>query len=104
MQRRNKYPAGTRLALLLAFTAAVGAALGADGAKARKIAVACPLTGAQAKAGLDIVQAVRLAVEQANAAKLPTAPSFEVVEFDDQSNPTQAALVARKAEIGRAHV
>ncbi len=61
------------------------------------VGVAGPLTGPQAYIGIGMVQGARMAVEDANA----KGPVFgdvrlKLIEADDQSNPTQAVLLANK--------
>ncbi len=62
-----------------------------------KIGCAGPLTGDQAQLGIDVCQAVKLAVEEANQ-KGEVLPGFKlgVVDLDDQHNPAQAVNVAKK--------
>jgi len=62
-----------------------------------KIGCAAPITGDQAKIGLDLLNGVRLAVEEANE-KGEVIPGYKLVvyEQDDQHNPAQAVTVAKK--------
>ena len=62
-----------------------------------KIGCAAPLTGDQAQLGIDVCQAVKLAVEEANQ-KGEIIPGYKlaVAELDDQHNPAQAVNVAKK--------
>lgn len=64
-----------------------------------KLGHAAPLTGPQAHIGKDNENGARLAVEDANAAKLTLdgrAVSFELMGEDDQADPKQGNLVAQK--------
>ncbi|MBI1976155.1 MAG: ABC transporter substrate-binding protein, partial [Candidatus Omnitrophica bacterium] len=71
--------------------------LHAAGDKKIKIGFAAPLTGDQAQIGIETLNGVKLAVEQANE-KGEILPGFrlEVYALDDQHNPSQAVIVARK--------
>ena len=60
---------------------------------------AAPLTGPQSHLGKDNENGARLAVEDANAAKITLGGrpvSFELLSEDDQSDPRQGNLVAQK--------
>ncbi len=62
-----------------------------------KIGFAAPLTGDQAPQGEDMVRAARLAVLQANAkGSILPGHRLELMELDDQRNPTQAVATAKK--------
>jgi len=64
-----------------------------------KIGVIAPLTGPQAHIGKDMENAVRLAAEDANAAKIMIGGNqlkFEVQAEDDQADPKMAPVVAQK--------
>jgi branched-chain amino acid transport system substrate-binding protein len=64
-----------------------------------KIGVTGPLSGANAFAGKDNENGVRLAVEELNAAKLKIAGKtvkFEMVSEDDQGDPKTGVVVAQK--------
>lgn len=64
-----------------------------------KIGVAAPLTGPQSHYGKGIENAVRMAVEEANAAGLEIGGKkikFEVLAEDDQADPKTATSVAQK--------
>ena len=64
-----------------------------------KIGVAAPLTGPQSHYGKGIENAVRMAVEEANASGLEiggTKIKFEVLAEDDQADPKTATSVAQK--------
>ena len=64
-----------------------------------KLGHAAPLTGPQAHIGKDNENGARLAVEDANAAKLKIAGrdvKFELMGEDDQADPKQGNLVAQK--------
>jgi branched-chain amino acid transport system substrate-binding protein len=62
-----------------------------------KIGFASPLTGDQAKMGIDSLNGVKLAIEQANA-RGDIIPGYkvEVEALDDQHNPSQAVNVAKR--------
>ena len=64
-----------------------------------KIGVAAPLTGPQSHYGKGIENAVRMAVEEANASGLEIGGKkikFEVLAEDDQADPKTATSVAQK--------
>jgi len=64
-----------------------------------KLGHAAPLTGPQAHIGKDNENGARLAVEDANAAKIMLdgrAVTFELMGEDDQADPKQGNLVAQK--------
>ena len=63
-----------------------------------KIGVASALTGDQSAIGQDVANAVKLAVEEANA-KGDLRKKIEVVAFDDKSDPKEAVNVAHKFAI-----
>lgn len=76
-----------------------GAAGNGTGPLVIRIGQASPLTGAQAAIGKDNENGARLALEDANAAKLKIGGrdvTFELVSEDDQADPKQATLVAQK--------
>lgn len=61
-----------------------------------KIGFAAPLTGDQAQIGIETLNGVKLAVEQANEkGEVIPGYKFEVYALDDQHNPSQAVIVAR---------
>jgi len=64
-----------------------------------RIGIVAPLTGPQSHIGKDMENAVRLAAEDANAAKIVLAGKqlkFEVMAEDDQADPKMAPVVAQK--------
>jgi branched-chain amino acid transport system substrate-binding protein len=64
-----------------------------------RIGIVAPLTGPQSHIGKDLENAVRLAAEDANAAKIVVAGKqlkFEVMAEDDQADPKMAPVVAQK--------
>jgi branched-chain amino acid transport system substrate-binding protein len=64
-----------------------------------KIGIVAPLTGPQSHIGKDMENAVRLAAEEANAAKVTVGGRlirFEVMAEDDQADPKMAPVVAQK--------
>src|SRR5262245_4167765 len=97
------------LALALIAAAATGCgeqkqpASGAPASSAQpttvKIGIVAPLTGPQSHIGKDMENAVRLAAEDANAAKVVIGGKqlrFEVMAEDDQADPKMAPVVAQK--------
>src|SRR4051812_42197095 len=78
----------------------------AAGAKAQsqapttvKIGIVAPLTGPQSHIGKDLENAVRLAADDANAAKVTIGGKpvkFEIQAEDDQADPKMAPVVAQK--------
>ena len=64
-----------------------------------KIGIVAPLTGPQSHIGKDLENAVRMAAEDANAAKVMIGGNqlkFEVMAEDDQADPKMAPVVAQK--------
>lgn len=64
-----------------------------------KIGIVAPLTGPQSHIGKDLENAVRLAADDANAAKVTIGGNqvrFEVMAEDDQADPKMAPVVAQK--------
>jgi branched-chain amino acid transport system substrate-binding protein len=64
-----------------------------------KIGIVAPLTGPQSHIGKDMENAVRLAAEDANAAKISIGGKelqFQVMAEDDQADPKMAPVVAQK--------
>lgn len=87
----------TRVLTLAALLACAGAASAAD--QVVKIGVSGPLSGANAFAGKDNENGVRLAVEELNAQKLTlggNALRFSLVSEDDQGDPKAGVNVAQK--------
>ncbi len=94
----------------LALVAAFGLAACGEGKKSAsagrgaqaltvKIGIVAPLTGPQSHIGKDLENAVRLAAEDANAAKITIGGQpvqFEVLAEDDQADPKMAPVVAQK--------
>lgn len=63
------------------------------------IGIVAPLTGPQSHIGKDLENAVRLAAEDANAAKISIGGKelkFQVMAEDDQADPKMAPVVAQK--------
>jgi branched-chain amino acid transport system substrate-binding protein len=78
---------------------AAGAKAGSQGELTVTIGIVAPLTGPQAHIGKDLENAVRLAAEEANAAKVTIGgrpAKFEVQAEDDQADPKMAPVVAQK--------
>lgn len=67
-----------------------------------KIGAAGPYTGDVSKIGLDALNAIRMAVEEANAAGGVNGRRIEIVEADDAADPSKAILVAEKLAMDRA--
>ncbi len=62
-----------------------------------KIGFVSPLTGDQAKMGIDSLNGVKMAVEEANArGDILPGYTIEIVAMDDQHNPAQAVNVAKR--------
>ncbi len=61
-----------------------------------KIGFAGPLTGDQAKMGMDLKNGVSLAVEEWNSQGGVLGKKIEVIISDDQHDPKQAVSVANK--------
>lgn len=78
---------------------ALAVALGSSGAEAQgviKIAAGAPLTGALAKQGQEVANAVKLAVEEWNKKGGVLGMKIEVVDADDQGNPQIGVAAAEK--------
>lgn len=63
-----------------------------------RIAAVGPITGAQAETGQDMINGIRLAVAEKNAAGGVLGKKVELVVFDDAADPKEAVSVARKIE------
>lgn len=61
-----------------------------------RIAAVAPLTGAQADVGQDLLNGVRLAVDERNANGGVLGRKIELVVFDDAADPKEAVSVAHK--------
>jgi branched-chain amino acid transport system substrate-binding protein len=66
-----------------------------------KIGAAGPYTGDVSKIGLDGLNAIRMAVDEANAAGGIGGRMIEIVEADDAGDPSKAILVAEKLAMDR---
>ncbi len=67
-----------------------------------KIGAAGPYTGDVSKIGLDGLNAIKMAVDEANAAGGIGGRMLEIVEADDAADPSKAILVAEKLAMDRA--
>jgi branched-chain amino acid transport system substrate-binding protein len=67
-----------------------------------KIGAAGPYTGDVSKIGLDGLNAIRMAVDEANAAGGIGGRKIEIVEADDAADPSKAILVAERLAMDRA--
>jgi branched-chain amino acid transport system substrate-binding protein len=95
---------GLRVAVLYALASAMlglGMASG-QAADVVKIAVGAPLTGALAKQGQEVANAVRLAVDEWNAKGGVLGKQIELVEADDQGNPQVGVAAAEKVAADQA--
>lgn len=86
---------------LATIAAAILSILAAVGSPARaqdviKIGAGAPLTGPLAKQGQEVVNAIRLAVEQWNAKGGVLGKKIVIVEADDQGNPQAGVAAAEK--------
>lgn len=61
-----------------------------------KIAAVAPITGDQAAAGQDLINGIKLAVEEKNAAGGILGKQIELGIFDDKGDPKEAVSVANK--------
>lgn len=90
---------GARLLVIAALAALGLAGCGEKGAPKTRIGHVAPLTGGIAHLGKDNENGARLAIEQANAAKLKIGGKdavFELLAEDDQEDPKVATTVAQK--------
>lgn len=69
---------------------------GQTGTDTIKIGVGAPLTGPNAKPGQDILNGVKLAVEEKNAKGGINGKQIELFEGDDRSDPREGIVVANK--------
>ncbi|NMB44814.1 MAG: branched-chain amino acid ABC transporter substrate-binding protein [Firmicutes bacterium] len=86
-------------AVLLATTTVLGSAAKLPPIK---IGAAGPYTGDVSKIGLDGLNAIKMAVDEANAAGGIGGRMIEIVEADDAGDPSKAILVAEKLAMDRA--
>jgi branched-chain amino acid transport system substrate-binding protein len=90
----------SRLALALGLSLALGSlSLSASAEKVVKIGVVGPYTGGAAAYGKDFESSVKLAIDEANAAKIKLGGEetrFELVTEDDAGDPKQAVAVAQR--------
>lgn len=95
--RRTKLTSVASVVILMVVVACVGTGvtLGKDLPPA-KIGAAGPFTGDLSKIGLDSLNAVRMAVDEANAEGGVGGRKIEVVVADDGADPSKAILVAEK--------
>lgn len=81
---------------LIAIAAGAVLATTAQAQDVIKIAAGAPLTGALARQGQEVANAVRLAAEEWNAKGGVLGKKIEVVEADDQGNPQVGVAAAEK--------
>ncbi len=98
--------AGGRSAVCLAVLALLVLAVGAGLAFGKdlppvKIGAAGPFTGDLSKIGLDSLNAIRMAVDEANAEGGVGGRKIEVVVGDDAGDPSRAVIVADKFSMDR---
>jgi len=91
-------------AVCAAFTLLPGAGLvhSAASLPSIKIGAAGPYSGDLSKIGLDGLNAIKMAVEEANAAGGVRGRKIEIVEADDAGDSSKAILVAEKLAMDRA--
>jgi len=82
--------------LLLAFILIFAFACVKKGEETIKIGIAGPMTGDQAKMGMDFRNAVTLAVEEWNSKGGVLGKKIELIIGDDQRDPKQAVAIANK--------
>lgn len=61
-----------------------------------RIAAVAPATGSQAEVGQDLINGIKLAVEETNASGGVLGKKIELVVFDDSADPKEAVNVAHK--------
>ena len=81
-------------ALLFAMSLATGCRKQSE-APLRIVAVA-PMTGPQAETGLDLLNGIRMAVDERNASGGVLGKKVELVTFDDAADPKEAVSLAYK--------
>ena len=69
-----------------------------------RIAAVGPTTGAQAEVGLDLINGIRLAVDERNSQGGVLGKKIELVVFDDSADPKEAVSVAHKITSDRSIV
>lgn len=69
-----------------------------EGGHTIKIAAIGPITGSQAETGQDLLNGIKLAVDEKNATGGVLGKKIELVSFDDAADPKEAVSVARKIE------
>src|ERR1044072_8515085 len=61
-----------------------------------RIAAVAPTTGSQAEVGQDLINGIKMAVDEANANGGVLGKKIELVVFDDSADPKEAVNVAHK--------
>src|SRR5258708_27987148 len=61
-----------------------------------KIAAVAPTTGAQAEVGQDLINGIKMAVDERNSKGGVLGKKIELVVFDDAADPKEAVNVAHK--------
>ena len=85
-----------RIAAALTSLCLLAACSGQTGSATIKIGVGAPLTGPNAKPGQDVLNGVKLAVEEQNAKGGVLGKQVELLEGDDRSDPREGVAVANK--------
>lgn len=90
----------TAIAFVISLTLGIGSCNPASNEASRPIRIAAvgPLTGAQAETGQDMINGIRLSVDEWNAKGGVLGKKIELVVFDDAADPKEAVSVARKIE------
>jgi len=86
--------------LLAIFLAVILGAAGCDQTQTQgntiRIAAVAPTTGAQAEVGQDLINGIRLAVDEKNSQGGVLGQKIDLVVFDDTADPKEAVSVAHK--------
>jgi branched-chain amino acid transport system substrate-binding protein len=93
---------GRRWMIGLAFAsvlAVTGCQRDVGGKKAIRIAAVAPTTGSQAETGQDLINGIKQAVDEKNAAGGVLGRNIELLVFDDSADPKEAVSVAHKIAV-----
>lgn len=84
---------------VVALLSAVGCRRDGTGQNVIRVAAVAPTTGAQAETGQDLINGVRLAVDEKNAQGGVLGRRVELLIFDDTADPKEAVSVAHKIAV-----
>jgi branched-chain amino acid transport system substrate-binding protein len=84
------------LGILALLVLAGGCQRGSVAQNTIRIAAAAPITGPQAETGQDLINGIRMAVDEKNAGGGVLGKRIELVVFDDVADPKEAVSIAHK--------